>query len=313
MKTDPGSIPCPTSPQMSRPKRTAWGVLPLAVLAAAPWLTARAQPAALDGGGRRAASPSYTVDGSLGSLTGTAVASAPAVVARHGYAGQLYDLHRLALEAAPPVLNEGGTAQLTAFAVLDDATVLALAPAQIAWSVTSGPIASIGAPGIAAAALVYQDSPATVRASYQSIAGTLTFVVLNVGQDDFPPYAGDGLEDAWQVQHFGLDNPNAAPNADPDSDGVNNRHEFTADTDPADPRSFFRIQGVSLETGFSTRFQSSAKRRYTLFFATESEGGAWTSLPQQTDVAGTGDVLTLTDSTPRPGPQRFYRVRVTAQ
>lgn len=43
------------------------------------------------------------------------------------------------------------------------------------------------------------------------------------------------LDDAWQNQYFGLDNPLAAPTADPD--GETNSFEFTAGLIPSDPQS----------------------------------------------------------------------------
>ena len=48
--------------------------------------------------------------------------------------------------------------------------------------------------------------------------------MLDTIADNFGTYAGDGLGDDWQVQYFGLSNPNAAPLLDPDFDGHNNRN-----------------------------------------------------------------------------------------
>ena len=37
----------------------------------------------------------------------------------------------------------------------------------------------------------------------------------------------------WQIQYFGnITDPNAAPDADPDGDGVSNQQEFLAGSDP---------------------------------------------------------------------------------
>jgi len=63
--------------------------------------------------------------------------------------------------------------------------------------------------------------------------------VINVGNDDFGSYAGDGLDDAWQVSYFGSDNPNAAPGADPDGDFMSNRGEYIAGTIPTNATSHF--------------------------------------------------------------------------
>ena len=61
------------------------------------------------------------------------------------------------------------------------------------------------------------------------------------------PYAADGIDDAWQVQYFGVNNPQAAdPNADPDGDGRKNLQEWIEGTVPTDATSRFavRIQPV---------------------------------------------------------------------
>ncbi|HNU51187.1 MAG TPA: right-handed parallel beta-helix repeat-containing protein [Verrucomicrobiota bacterium] len=59
-----------------------------------------------------------------------------------------------------------------------------------------------------------------------------------------PPRAdtdGDSMPDDWELAHD-LDPGNAGDAlGDPDADGVSNRDEFTADTDPRDPASSFRI------------------------------------------------------------------------
>ena len=55
--------------------------------------------------------------------------------------------------------------------------------------------------------------------------------------------AGDGIDDAWQVQYFGLPpNANAGPLRDPDGDGRNNRDEWIAGLSPADPASVFKLR-----------------------------------------------------------------------
>src|SRR5262249_15951737 len=50
----------------------------------------------------------------------------------------------------------------------------------------------------------------------------------------------------WQVAFFGsITNPAAAPDADPDHDGRPNSAEYLAGTDPTDPPSVLRINGVA--------------------------------------------------------------------
>jgi hypothetical protein len=263
----------------------------------------------LDSGGRRVGSASYLVDASLGSLGGVSAAASPQVVTRLGYPGQLYEVQSLALGAAPTNVNEAGTSQLGAKAMLADATCLSLAATSVTWSVVSGPIAASGASGLASATNVYQNTTATVRADYQSKPGTLLLSVLNVGNDDFGLYAHDGLDDAWQVRYFGLNHPHAGPASDPDRDGAVNSAEYVADTNPTNALSYFHTLGVSNRAGFEVFFQSSASRNYTLYYRTNLAVGGWTNIASQTDVAGHGAVDVLTDPT-AAGNQRFYRIGV---
>ncbi len=44
---------------------------------------------------------------------------------------------------------------------------------------------------------------------------------------------GDGLPDAWELEHFG--NLSQGPDMDFDGDGASNLAEFDAGTDPTDP------------------------------------------------------------------------------
>ena len=274
-----------------------------------PPLVAASTTAVLDAGGRRVTSANCTLDGSLGSLGGMTAAVSPPVVARHGYAGQLYDVQTLVLSASPAAVSETGATQLGAKAILDDSTFLSLAPSSVTWSIVSGPIAFISTGGLARATNVYQNTVATVCADYQSRFGTLSLTVLNVGNDDFGPYARDGIDDAWQVRYFGLNNPNAGPSSDPDHDGVDNYHEYVADTNPTNALSWFQIQSVSNAANLKVSYLSSSSRKYTLYYRTNLTSGGWTNLPSQTDLPGSGGPDTLTDPSP-VGPRRFYRVGV---
>ena len=181
-----------------------------------------------DSAGRRTTSASYTSDSSLGGGVGISTVAAPAETAKHGYVGQLTEVAALQLAASPATVNETGTRQLSASQLLDDLTTLAVPPGSISWSILSGPLSSISAAGLATAGAVYQDTSANVQGAYQGRTAALGLTVLNTLPDNFGSYAADGLADAWQVQHFGLANPQAGPALDPDFDGLTNfmEHAF---------------------------------------------------------------------------------------
>ncbi len=271
-----------------------------------------------DAGGRRGTSANYTNDGSLGGVAGISNVASPAEVAKSGYLGQLYDVTGLTLNAASLTVNEGATDQLAAWQLLDDATILAVPAASVAWSVQSGPLTGISASGLATAGIVYQDNVAIAQGSYLGNTGTLALTVKNVNPDDFGSYAGDGLDDAWQNQYFGLNNPNAAPGVDFDGTGQTNVFKYIAGLNPLDGSRFtLSIDFVPdpLHPGqflagqkkltFSPRF---ADRTYTITARPSLTLGGWNAITASapSDNGATRSVTDLNAS----DPAKFYHVEI---
>lgn len=251
-----------------------------------------------DAGGRRATSASYSNYGCVGGVAGLGAVAAPVETAKHGYIGQLYDVKSLQLSANPTNVNEGATRQLSASATLDDNTKLNPIATAVKWGVLSGPIHSVSASGLALATNVYQDTPASVQGTFSGQPGALALNVLNTGNDDFGLYAGDGIDDSWQVQYFGLNNTNAAPLADPDGDGQNNRFEFTAGTDPLVAKSHFslRIESVPGRPFFKNIIFGPIipPRDYAVISSPDLAPGSFSKLVNY-DVSDSGDERTVTD------------------
>jgi len=265
-----------------------------------------------DAGGARTTSAAYTHDGSLGGVVGISSVAPPVETAKHGYIGQLYEVTGLAVTATPASVDEGGTRQLAAMQVLDDDSYLAVNAGEVGWSVVTGPLTGISAAGLASAGTVYQDTPATVQGSHGGLDGQFELTVLDIDPDNFGSYAGDGLCDGWQVLHFGLDNPLAAPGADPDGDGQDNRFEFTAGTDPTDAASRFllRIEPVVGQPThkrliFSPRWND---RNYDILTSTTLATDSWTTLTGGI-VSDNGTERTVIDPNASEG-KKFYRVQV---
>jgi hypothetical protein len=262
-------------------------------------------------GGRRATSANYSNDGNIGGIGGISVAATK--VAKHGYIGQLYDISGLSLAATPTTINEGGTRQLGASSVADDGTTVPVNASQVSWNVVSGPIISISAGGLATAGNVYQNTAATIGGRLQSYSNTLALTVLNIGIDDYGIYAGDGINDAWQVQYFGEGNPNARPLLDPDGDGQNNYFEYFADTNPTNALSKFNLS-IALVLGsptqkdiiFSPRWPI---RVYDVQYRDNLTSSLWGPLTGTTtnDVATTRTVRDLNAT----GDTKFYRVQIS--
>lgn len=267
----------------------------------------------IDAGGRRATSAAYSHDGSVGGIAGVGTVAAPVEIAKHGYLGQIYNAASLALSANPTNVNEGATRQLAARALLDDGTSLNLAPAAVAWSPASGPILSISAGGLLTAANVYENTVATAEGTWRGLSSTIGLRVMNVDNDDFGTYAGDGVNDAWQVQYFGVGNPNAAPGVDGDGDGQPTGYEFYAGTNPTDGNSYFRFridavpgQATHKNLVFSPRVGG---RTYTVHYKTDFNTPDWEKL-EGFSVLDAGPQRTVTD-TNAVGTSKFYRVEIS--
>ena len=264
-----------------------------------------------DAGGQRAASAAYTHDGSIGGIGG--ISTAVPKVARHGYVGQLYEIAGLGLGANPLTIPETGTRQLSAAATADDGTHVAVSASSVSWSVVNGPISSIDASGLATAGNVYQNTAATVGGSLGAYNGTLGLTVVNVGGDDYLSYAGDGINDAWQVQYFGEENLLARPERDPDGDLQDNYFEYYANTEPTNAASKFSLsianvpgQPAQKDVIFSPRFPS---RIYDVHYRDNLAAALWGPLfGSLTNDAAT--VRTVRDLN-ATGNQKYYRVRIS--
>lgn len=269
-------------------------------------------PGAVDSGGLRGTSTDYTLNGSA--MAGGAGSSAN-YTARTGFAGQLLDaVSALAtavrITAAPPTVNEVSTRQLQAVLLYDDSTTTPLAADSVTWSVDSGPLTGISPTGLAAAAAVYQDSPAVARGTYLTFTAAASLTVLNTLPDNFRSYAGDGLPDDWQVQYFGIDNPLAAPLLDPDGDCWDNRFEYHACLVPTDPLSVFSfnisgVPGGGHQVTFSPRLPGCS-----YFLQGSSNLTLWT--PVAGTITDAGTVRTILDPA-GAGQRRFYFLEVQRQ
>lgn len=293
----------------------------LLALATAVWAEPRAStdyslaPESTGAGGGRATSANYTSDSDVGGSVGLSTGgTSPVVLAKAGYAGQLYDVTALTPAADPTTVAEGATRQLAAGATCDDGTTLALEDADLAWSVLSGPLTGIDPTGLATAGLVYADTPATARVAWGGLTGDLVLTVLDTVPDNFGSYAGDGLADDWQVAYFGLDNPQAGPAMDPDADGQDNGFEETAGLDPTDPlsRLLLRIALVSGQPDHRdlTFGPVVAGRSYRILASTTLGAGSWAPLPGSPPTSDNGDERTITD-TAATEAKKFYQVEVS--
>ncbi len=268
----------------------------------------------IDAGGLRAKSASYTNDGSVAAVVGISAGNGQAVIAKAGYAGQLFEIGGLVVNSVHPVVAESDFVQLGAWQLLDDVTFLAVDANAVTWDVLAGPITGISPAGVAAADLVYQDTLATVRGTFGDLSGTLDLAVLDSIPDNFGGYAGDGIGDDWQVQYFGPPpNANAAPDADFSGTGQTNLFKYIAGLNPTDPNAVFRlliesVPGQATQTNliFSPRF---ADRIYSIESRLSLTAGQWNPL-SGTSFSDDAETRTVTDPNATDAT-RFYRVLIT--
>jgi len=262
--------------------------------------------------GGRATSASYSNEGATAPVTGFSTTVSPDRVAKHGFAGQLTEVAGLDLTAAPPEVGEGATLQLTARIELDDATFHALSDNGVTWSAVGGPI-SVAATGLVTGGTVFQNTAATARGDYAGFTDTIALTVVDTLTDNFGSYAGDGIDDDWQMLHFGPDNPLAAPTANPDGDTHDNEFEFTAGLVPTDPASTFelRFEGVPGQPGQKRVIFSPvvSGRTYTVTATSNLATGNFTPLGSLT-LSDDGNERTVTDLD-AGGGAKFYRVRIS--
>ncbi|MEY2546358.1 MAG: hypothetical protein QOG48_1475 [Verrucomicrobiota bacterium] len=271
-----------------------------------------------DAAGSHVQSANYSVNGSAAGEFGAgsnAIATSVAYAGKNGFVGQLYDLVALSVTAPPSAnLNETANRQLLAAPLADDATTLAaFDPSTVGWSIVSGPIASISTGGLATAGTVYQDTPATIGGSAQSLSGQLNLTILNVTNDDFGAYANDQIDDSWQVQYFGQPpNSLAGPNVDADGTGQTNLFKFVAGLNPLDGSRFtlsiLQVSGQPSQKQLV--FQPIVSgRTYTPQFATGLTTPNWSALTGTTQIDN-GNQRTVTDPNATPAP-KYYRLQIS--
>jgi hypothetical protein len=258
-------------------------------------------------GGGQQSGGAYAQDSEIGGTGGAGQGGG--YESRQGYAGQLYDLVDVLVSSLPSNVNEGATCQLTATGLYDDDSVGVLG-GMPAWSVLSGPLASVDTGGVATADVVYEDTAASARAVYEGRTGTVAVTVVNVDHDNYGLYAGDVIWDEWQVLHFGVGNSNALAGRDPDEDEQNNLFEWVANVLPTSGVSRFAL---GIESGndsnemvvvFDPVF---GDRTYQVEQRDSLTAGDWAGLVGGV-VSDAGAVRRVTDT--NAVLQRFYRVRI---
>jgi hypothetical protein len=132
-----------------------------------------------------------------------------------------------------------------------------------------------------------------------SVASSPAVLVVESDSD------GDGMGDAWELAH--RLNPYDANDADDDADGdgLSNRDEYLAGTDPQDPQSWLRLERIAVSGSVELSFLAIANKTYTVQFTDSLAPPNWGRL---TDVQGgaANSMVVVSDSA--ASGSRYYRL-----
>ena len=115
----------------------------------------------------------------------------------------------------------------------------------------------------------------------------------------------DGLPDVWETAN-GLSAANALDaGLDTDGDSLSNREEYIAGTNPNDPSSYLKVDGMAAGNPATLQFQSVSNRTYTVQFKDGLDAPLWNKLADVV-ARSTNRLQYITD--PTPGTNRIYRL-----
>lgn len=142
---------------------------------------------------------------------------------------------------------------------------------------------------------------AVVSSGTDSVASAPAYVLVEPDSD------ADGIPDDWELDH-GL-NPFVGTDAhiDTDGDGMTNRDEYVAGTDPGDSSSFLKLSNLPVNGGCEICFDAAAFRTYTIFYTETLIPAAWVKLA---DIPSRPAPFRASVADPAGNPVRYYRVGV---
>lgn len=132
--------------------------------------------------------------------------------------------------------------------------------------------------------------------------GTLVRVQTEIDEDSEP----DGMPDSWERAWFGSLGRDGA--SDFDGDGLTDRQEYQAGTDPTSGADALMFQSIEIDSdgSLAIKFQATLGRSYTLQVTDSLEASVWRKVAEVPPQAASGPVL-IRDAGMR-GTVGFYRL-----
>ena len=195
---------------------------------------------------------------------------------------------------------QGGTAVFSVTAGPDHP----LLPLNYRW-LRSGLTFLSNAPAMLVLTNVQPGAAGTFRVVVTNLAGSVSSATVSLTV--LADFDGDGLADAWEKQ-YGFDTNNLADAAlDFDRDGMSNRDEYNAGTNPTNAASVLKLQLSPVVAGQAAlSFLAMSNRTYTVEWNAADTGGTWNRV--QDVLAQPAERIESVSDTNASGAMRLYRV-----
>jgi hypothetical protein len=147
----------------------------------------------------------------------------------------------------------------------------------------------------------------TVRAAVTNLAGSTATGTININV--LRDSDGDGVPDVWEIA-YGMATNNAADGLlDFDNDGMINRDEYFAGTNPADAASVLRVFLTQTNLAAPLQFDAQSNITYTVQYRTNFDAAPWQTL---SNVAPQPGIRTIQFASPpeTTNNARYFRVLV---
>jgi hypothetical protein len=115
----------------------------------------------------------------------------------------------------------------------------------------------------------------------------------------------DGVPDLWEIANGLSPTSPLDGSLDADGDGMKNREEYIAGTNPTNELSYLKVDQVSVSSPAQISFQALSNRTYSVLFTDTASLSGWQKLADVV-ARSTDRMETLID--PNPATNRFYRI-----